>query len=456
MPEVRDTFGNQLSKESDLARFRAIFSSLGIRKLYAKRLATQDNSKNQIYLGGDFSSLNIIPVNGFETFTPASQKDSLKPGKLLIRGAVKFSWVDSSGSIYPAPNTKLILYPQYPEVRLSGFLAGSSVSASEWMDYTKQGRSEGRFLLFGVAPDGTCYATLSVPGSVVSTQLSQTIGASKKLLNEIEIGTSPPGSSRTRLLNELKRIHLASPIAGKRLDGKSGLCVPYKAANGGGYTLEAELGISPNGHAEPDFDGWEVKAYSGQVLTLMTPEPNGGFYQEAGVEAFIRRYGYEDRNGREDRLNFGGIHRVGERCALTKLTMEMVGFTTGSKGIQPDGRICLIDDKENVAAEWAFTKLLDHWKKKHAQAAYVPYEKVTVNGSIGYLYEDEVSLGEGTDFVHLLNGFSHKTVYYDPGIKLVGIASNSPEIKRRSQFRIRSNALDSLYDSWEVVGLNNG
>ncbi|MEO0062747.1 MAG: hypothetical protein RLZZ08_1307, partial [Pseudomonadota bacterium] len=27
------------------------------------------------------------------------------------------------------------------------------------------------------------------------------------------------------------------------------------------YTLEAELGITPNGIAEPDFQGWEVKQY---------------------------------------------------------------------------------------------------------------------------------------------------------------------------------------------------
>ncbi|WP_425294886.1 MvaI/BcnI family restriction endonuclease [Neomesorhizobium albiziae] len=44
--------------------------------------------------------------------------------------------------------------------------------------------------------------------------------------------------------------------------------------------------MSPNGYAEPDFVGWEVKQYgvnnftayrAESPVTLMTPEPTGGF-----------------------------------------------------------------------------------------------------------------------------------------------------------------------------------
>jgi hypothetical protein len=52
------------------------------------------------------------------------------------------------------------------------------------------------------------------------------------------------------------------------------------------------LGISPNGRSEPDYLGWELKAYSGSRITLMTPEPNGGLYGEKGVAEFLRTYGY--------------------------------------------------------------------------------------------------------------------------------------------------------------------
>lgn len=449
-----DTFGTQAARETTLASLQQIFSLLGVHKLYVKRLAHNDNSKNQIYLGGDFSALNIVPVSAFEAFQSSSTKDSPGSGKLLIRGALKFYWIDHSGLIYPAPNAKLILYPQYPEVRLSGYLQGSDVNASEWMDPYKKGRSEGRFLLLGIHPDGSCYAHLSVPGSAISKELDSVIGNGEKVLNEVPVGPAIGQASKARLLSELGRIHLASPIAGKKFDKKTGVSKPYKAANGGGYTLEAELGIAPNGHAEPDFEGWEVKAYSGTVVTLMTPEPDGGIYQDSGVEAFVRRYGYADRKGREDRMNFGGIHKVGTQCTLTGLKMSILGFSAGSKSIEPEGRICLVDEKDNVAAEWTFTKLLGHWNKKHAQAAYIPYEKVDLYGSTGYFYEDEIFLGEGTDFIRLLEAFSANAVFYDPGIKLVAASTNNPTIKRRSQFRIRANALGSLYEAWELVSLN--
>lgn len=71
--------------------------------------------------------------------------------------------------------------------------------------------------------------------------------------------------------------------------------------------LEAELGIAPNGYAEPDFMGWEVKQYSVRdfvhfrpksPVTLMTPEPTGGIYQNEGVAEFLKRLGYPDRAGK--------------------------------------------------------------------------------------------------------------------------------------------------------------
>ena len=51
----------------------------------------------------------------------------------------------------------------------------------------------------------------------------------------------------------------------------------------------------------------------------MTPEPTGGHYKIHGVESFIRKFGYPDKMGREDRLNFGGVHKVGEKHLLLAL-----------------------------------------------------------------------------------------------------------------------------------------
>lgn len=84
---------------------------------------------------------------------------------------------------------------------------------------------------------------------------------------------------------------------------------------------EAELGIPKNSSAEPDFLGWEVKQFavedferieSAKPITLMTPEPEcwrtatNGFYKDADVAAFIRKFGYADKHDKPDRLNFGG------------------------------------------------------------------------------------------------------------------------------------------------------
>ena len=52
---------------------------------------------------------------------------------------------------------------------------------------------------------------------------------------------------------------------------------------------------------------WELKAYSGNRITLMTPEPDGGLYGENGVKVFVREYG---KPAGDDTLNFTGTHRA--------------------------------------------------------------------------------------------------------------------------------------------------
>lgn len=77
----------------------------------------------------------------------------------------------------------------------------------------------------------------------------------------------------------------------------------------------------------------------------MTPEPTGGFYRERGVEAFVRQFGYADKRERPDRLNFGGVHRVGERHATTHLTMMLPGYDAARGRItDANGCIALVSD----------------------------------------------------------------------------------------------------------------
>ncbi len=76
--------------------------------------------------------------------------------------------------------------------------------------------------------------------------------------------------------------------------------------------------------AVEDFDHIEFS----EATTMMTPEPGGGFYKDAEVEAFVRKFGYADKNNKPDRMNFGGRHVVGVRCPPTGLTMQLAGYDT--------------------------------------------------------------------------------------------------------------------------------
>lgn len=185
----------------------------------------------------------------------------------------------------------------------------------------------------------------------------------------------------------------------------------------------------------------------------MTPEPTNGFYKTEGAEAFMNKYGYADKKGREDRINFGGIHKSGYTNSLTGLKLELIGFDSEKKKItDTSGRIALVDSCGNEAAAWDFGSLLLHWNRKHNQACYVPSicDKTIPRH---YKYGDKVILGIGTDFQMFLGEMATGNVYYDPGIKMENIKVR-PVIKKRNQFRIKSRHVSNLYNHSEIVNLS--
>ena len=52
---------------TSLSNLISAMQDAGAKRFYAKRLAPNDNSKNQVYLGGGFDALNIIPHSDIET-----------------------------------------------------------------------------------------------------------------------------------------------------------------------------------------------------------------------------------------------------------------------------------------------------------------------------------------------------------------------------------------------------
>jgi hypothetical protein len=188
----------------------------------------------------------------------------------------------------------------------------------------------------------------------------------------------------------------------------------------------------------------------------MTPEPNGGYYKDEGPEAFVRKYGYPDKKGRADRYNFGGVHLLGKKHPSTGLTLQFLGYDTDrNRIIDPNGGFALTDTKGNEAAVWHFAGLIAHWNRKHAKAAYVPY-MTRVLPHQQYSYGVLVRLGEDTDFLRFLKALANGKVYYDPGIKLEAASTARPSVKRRSQFRIRSQHLGDLYARFEGCKIVSG
>ncbi len=432
----------------NLNNLKSLFINNGCKKIYVKNLSPNDNSKNQVYFGGSFEILNILPLSEIVT------EEAGDWNKERFKAKINFSWFDDEGLIFPAPKAQLILYPKYPEVRFSGFLARCQKAPSKLMTQ----RLDGRLLFFSVSQSGTILGYVAAPNSEIANEFNQTeFDSAHGVFSVIDLPKAK--NNRAILLGELKRIHELDWITSKRLDSK-GEILPCRAPNCGGYTLEAELGVTPNGYAEPDFMGWEIKQFGvanfnhtkSKAITLMTPEPTDGLYKTEGAEFFVRNYGYKDRLGRPDRLNFGGVHKIGERHHLTNLEMRLIGFDVESGKIRnANGRISLIDINENEVASWSFVSMLKHWNRKHNQACYVPsLSEKDIERK--YKYSNEIILGTGTDFQLFLSQMAIGNIYYDPGIKLENI-STKPKIKKRSQFRIKSGFLPSLYKQNEIINV---
>ncbi|WP_047414204.1 MvaI/BcnI family restriction endonuclease [Cellulophaga sp. Hel_I_12] len=434
----------------NLKNLKSLFTNNGCKKIYVKTLAPNDNSKNQVYFGGNFEILNILPLSEITT------EEAGDWNKERFKAKINFSWLNDDGNIIPAPKAQLILYPKYPEVRFSGFLSGCQKPPSELMTQ----RLADRLLFFAVTKTGTVLGYVAGPDSEIAKEFkSEPTVSEHGVFAVIELPQS--ANNREVLLNELLRIYQLGWITSKRLDS-IGNILPCRSPNCGGYTLEAELGITPNGYSEPDFMGWEVKQFGvkkfenikSSVITLMTPEPTDGIYRTQGTEYFIKNYGYADKMGRKDRMNFGGVHKTGVRHHLTDLEMQLVGFDQQSGKIRnTNGRIALIDKNDNEAASWSFASMLLHWNRKHNKACYVPSLSETT-GDRKYKYGNNIILGTGTDFQLFLGEMAKGNIYYDPGIKMENI-STKPKIKKRSQFRIKSQFLPNLYKTNEIIDITN-
>ena len=414
------------------------FAKNNTSEIYFKFLAANDNAKNQLYLGKNYGALQIFKNLAIK---PDEKNEN------ILKANLEFYWISEDlKEQNKAPNTQLIFYPQYPEVRMSGFLRGAVNAPSKLMD--PKARLPDRILIFGVKKDGKVLAIVLPPTSPLSPLLSV---LKTSVVNQFLIASEL--GDRSKLLNEMKRISKIGWIDACRMN-PAGKLVPSAGSNSGGNTLEAMLGIKSNGFAEPDFFGWEVKQFGvknfakirGGPITLFTPEPDSGIYVSEGAKHFIKCYGYKDKSGKP-RINFSSPHKFKVTNENTGLTLKLEGYDPKTKKIMDvDGGIVLRDKKNKIAAKWDFKSLMGHWNKKHNLAVYVPGMKQSGDDKkLQYKYCDRVFLGEKTDFLLFLIACTESKIYYDPGIKL---ELETDRVKRRSQFRIKFEDVSKLYQHW--------
>ncbi len=454
----RDDYASQWLSDVDLTTAFTMLQDNGVTEVLYKVLPRNANSKNQVYLGGtDLSQFGKIPAGEMTAHVSVSEKNGRQ--EAVFQAPLEFYWIGQNGNPSHAPEAKLIFYPQYPEVRFSGFLKGCKNPPSALWAKDKRGQEPGRILLLGIGNGKKIYAITLPPESPAAKEIRATephdvYGA----FGILAMPGQKEGDGYLELMSALCSIHHRSWVPSARLD-KDGQLVACNAPNCNGNTLESLLGIRSNGFSLPDFRGWEVKARNvanvdkpgASTVTLFTPEPTSGIYADVSVGEFVRRFGYPDTKGRPDRLNFGGVYRAGKLAHhRTGLRLVLDGFDASTKNYTSTGSIQLLDNRDNIAAAWPFTKLMDHWKVKHSHAAFIPSQPRNIPDR-QYRFGRAILLGEGADFRLLLNAVHEGKVYYDPGIKLEDAMTTAPKSKKRSQFRVASKNIPDLYSSSRTV-----
>lgn len=183
-----------------------VFVELGADRIFFKQLQENDNSKQQVYLCDRPSSLALLHRPWLFDSTEEIPKLQLD-----------LHWVTPT-QIAKAPNAKLIYYPDYPEVRLSGVLKGCKLAPRTLMQPVPKAQRRGmdrRVLVIGSAPSGEVYAFISTE---LQLEEGPTSVDAKGVLRPIVLRLGGPASrlrpqrttprSVTRWLRRRKSTHL--------------------------------------------------------------------------------------------------------------------------------------------------------------------------------------------------------------------------------------------------------
>ncbi|NBF15492.1 hypothetical protein GV729_09440 [Pseudomonas sp. Fl4BN2] len=461
---------------TSLDDIRELLKHVGADMAMLKFLPKNANDKNQVYWLREIGPLPTHFALKFSERGISTSKDRVNPGDSITEAVFEdFRWLERDGGKVPVKNAKVIIYPQYPETRLSGFATTQNtmprmLSAT----FTKANPYAIRLMVLGRIPGGACVGVMFI-------DLSQSV------VDEINALPGVEGSRACKLLiisqDHSKRLFgrlrevVDQPHRGCRLDVQ-GNTIPFTGTQVCGYTLEQQFGITPNADMDGDFHGIELKVHTARKVTLCTTEPDFGMYAE-NFESFMTTYGYESAPG-EWRVT--GLHRANAPCAKSGLTLRVREFRTvdpynpksdwirneqgerESFAYDPKTsltakinavEVVLQDDAGTVAAGWSLGRLMNNWGAKHNEVVYISANKEdntnVIDAEMGFKYEitfsPKIIWCRETSAERLLEAICVGTIFLDPAPKF--LANDRSKNKRRCQWRVNDiyKSASSLYEN---------
>ena len=440
---------------STIEQLRTLLGGQGVRTAYIKFLsAKQDNDKNQIYLGGALDGVtNLFPATiAARSLSQSTKKRASSSGTPKLEATLDFAWLGPDGHRHDAPGTKIIDYFQYPEVRMSGFLKRCEI-APDALRRVNQAKYGQRILVMGTAYDGKVVGLVLTErdDGFVANFPELPLQGGRGVLHVLTVNARTGADPAILMRDEITAI-VKGGWYGSRIK-RGNVIEPFNGSQGGGYTLEALLGVAANGNKAPDRHGFEVKGFSGSRISLMTPTPDYGYQGVHSLRQFMDRYG---RPGQKDdgSLRFVGVHCSNVINAKTGWTLRVVGYDRQQdKFGSPEVVGVELFDPANgdVIAGWSLEKLANCWNAKHANALYLGFKaRDTTNGLKEYSYAPRWVTGTGTDIWKLLRAINSGLVFYDPADTIYA----DGRAKVRSQWRINSRdlpeAMRLLYTSSSI------
>lgn len=428
---------------SDLSACLAALRERGASDVIVKLLApNQDNDKNQIYLGRGIPTSQLFPGKlSFRGLSGSAKSREDGPRSPIVSLALDFTWVWPDGNDAKAPAAKIIEYSQYPESRLSGFLAGCA-RAPRALRRTEQDLFGVRLLVLGIAETAIYGAVITeVESPAVATDYSHLNPWQHLPIFRVLVAEEHDDRNIVDLIAEIDRISgpLFRPIVLRALDGiPDAIPATSQAA---GWTLEALLNVPRNSISAPDKYGYELKSVGGSKVSLITTEPDFGVRHDLGMAKYLDRFGRQGTSNPRQRV-FSGVHQSWEINAATGCQLEITHWDRVLESPDGSGEPSIVlrhVDTNSIVSGWTFAKIGASWMKKHAGAVYVETLKHSDEEGVGYSFGPRVIVAEGTTALLFLRGVSRGIIRLDPGDRF------DPEkgFKKRTQWRVQGS-IESL------------